>query len=82
MSRVDSTDETVIGITTQVPDLFTRLGKIKGEYCIQLLEEVQVVPYSLQIPRCVPIPLLLRVKDESERMKTWEVISKIDEPTD
>ena len=79
---MDSIDERVIGITTQVPDLFTGLGKIKGEYCIQLSEEVRVVPYSLQIPRCVPIPLLPKVKDELERMKTLGVISKIDESTD
>ena len=82
VSRVDSTDKTVIGITTQFLDLFTRLVKMKGEYHIQLSEEVHVVPYSLQTLRYVPIPLYPKVKAELERMKALEefgVISKIDE---
>ena len=84
VSRVDSTDKTVIGITTQFLDLSTRLGKMKGEYHIQL-SEVHVIPYLLQPPRHISIPLHPKVKAELEGMKALGVlgvISKIDEPSD
>ena len=55
---------------------------MKEEYRIQLSEEAHVVPYSLQTPRRVPIPLLPKVKAQLERMKALGVISKLDEPTD
>ena len=77
VSRVDSIDKTVIGITTQFLDLFTRLGKMKGEYHIQLSEEVRVVPYSLQTPHHVPIPLHPKVKAELERMKALGALGVI-----
>ena len=78
---MDSIDKTIIGITTQFPQLSTGLGKMKGEYRIQLSEEVHVVPYSLQTPCRVSIPLLPKFKAELERMETLGVISKIDEST-
>ena len=33
-------------------------------------------------PRCVPIPLLPKVKEELQRMENMGVITKIDEPTE
>ena len=39
-------------------------------------------PYSLKVPRRIPIPLLEKVKAELERMKASNVIEEITEPTD
>ena len=63
-------------LTQQFPKLFTGLGKLEGEYSIQLKDKVK--PYALS----VPIPLMDAVKEELERMEKLEVISKVTEPTD
>ena len=47
---------------------------------ISLKEENE--PYSISVPRRVPIPLLPKVEKELERMVNAGVIEKIDEPTD
>ena len=62
------------------PDLFKGLGKMEGEYTIQLKEGA--VPFALTNPRRVAIPLMDSVIAELQRMEKLEVISRIDEPTD
>ena len=62
LQLLSKVDKTVMRITTQFPEIFTRLGKMKGEYHIQLTEEVHIVHYLLQNPRHVPKPLLPKVK--------------------
>ena len=67
-------------VTTQFPELFEGLGRISGNYRIQL--EGNAKPYSVHTPRRISIPLLPKVKQELARMEKLGVISKIDEPTD
>ena len=58
------------------PNLFTGLGKLDGDYSIQLEDRVQTVP------RRVAIPLMQPVKEELERMEKLGVISRVSEPTE
>lgn len=64
----------------QHPKLFNGLGKIPGEYVIDLKPDAQ--PFAVATPRRVAIPLLPTVKQELQRMEDLGVISKVDKPTD
>ena len=57
------------------------LGKLTGPPHEISLQE-NAVPYSLSVPRRVPLPLMPRVKAALERMENQHVIRKIEEPTD
>ena len=80
ISEINSVDNRKEDIVAQFPELFHRLGCIKGSYQIELEEEVK--PYSIMTPRRVPVPLLPKVKCELEKMEREGGISKINEPTD
>ena len=77
--RVDSTELSGHPIAQQFPTVFKGLGTIGNEYTIKLKEKS--VPYSLYVPRNVPIPLRPKVKEELERMEKLGVISKVQIPT-
>ena len=62
------------------PNLFRGLGKLDGEYTIQLKEGTK--PFALTVPRRVAIPLMQPVKDELARMERLGVITRVSEPTD
>ena len=64
----------------QYPSLFQGLGKLKGEYSIELRDDAQ--PFALATPRRVAIPLLKRVQQELERMERMKVITRVNQPTD
>ena len=59
--------------------MFEGLGTLGEEYKIKLKEDV--TPYSLYIPRNIPLPFREKVKAELERMESMGVISKVDQPT-
>ena len=65
ITRVDNVEK---GNTpaTQFPHLFEGLGKLEGEYSIQLEEGAQ--PFAVHTPRRVPIPMMQSVKEKLERM--------------
>ena len=60
------------------PELFTGLGEIPGEFQIELIENLE--PFTLHIPRNVPLPLLIKIKEEIEKIIQMGVISRADEP--
>lgn len=64
----------------QFPQLFSGLGRFEGEYTIEL--DSNSTPFSLSVPRRVPIPLLPAVKTELQRMEELGVITRVDQPTD
>ena len=64
----------------EFPSLFRGLGKMEGEYEIQLKDDAE--PFSLSTPRRVAIPLLNRVHQELERMERMGVIAKVEQPTE
>ena len=64
----------------QYPLLFEGLGKLEGEYKIELMEGAK--PYALTTPRRIAIPLLPQVKAELERMEAMGVITRVDVPTE
>ena len=64
----------------EFPTLFTGLGKLKGEYTIELRDDAQ--PFSLSTPRRVAIPLLKSVQQELDRMERNGVIAKVEQPTE
>ena len=61
------------------PQLFKGLGKLEGEYSIQL--EEGAVPYALLVPRRVAIPLRKAVNAELQRMEKLGVITRVRQPT-
>ena len=73
---VQSTPE---DISEKFPALFKGLGKLEGEYHIDL--KVDAKPYAVTTPRRVPLPLMEKVKDELARMEPQGVTSKIDKAT-
>ena len=64
----------------EFPTLFQGLGKMKGEYMIELRDDAE--PYSLPAPRRVAVPLLNSVREELERMERNGVIAKVNKPTE
>ena len=62
------------------PKLFEGLGRMHGEYSIQLKEGA--VPFALTTPRRVAIPLMESVRAELQKMEMLGVISRIETPTD
>lgn len=61
------------------PQLFQGLGKLQGDYKIQLREGTKL--YALLIPRCVAIQLVNLVVQELQRMEDLGVIAKVQELT-
>ena len=66
-------------VMQQFPSLFGKLGKLQGSYHIKLNESA--VPFSLNTPRRVAIPLLPKVQKELERMERIGVISRVEQAT-
>ena len=50
--------------------MFKGLGCIEGDYEIKLDENVK--PCNPTTPRRIPIPLLLKVKSQIDRIEVWE----------
>ena len=65
---------------SEFPSLFKGLGKLDGEYKIELHEGAQ--PFSLCTPRRVAIPLRNAVRQELDRMERNGVIAKVTQPTE
>ena len=80
VDRVDDIGTPLPNIPEMFPKLFTGLGKIEGDYQIKLNPDA--VPYSLNTPRRVPLPLLPKVRAELDEMQAKGIIDRIDEPTD
>ena len=52
---------------------------MSGDYHIQLKPDAQ--PYAVYIPRRIPLPLMLKVEDEIDRLLSVGVIDRINMPT-
>ena len=63
-----------------LPNLFTNLGKLQGNYRTKLRNVAK--PYTFQVPQRVALPLLPKVEAESQRMEALQVIPKLEEPTE
>ena len=63
----------------QFPQLFEALGKLQGDYNIEL--EPDAKPYVLSTPCRVAIPLRKAVEQELRCMEALGVIAKVNEPT-
>ena len=61
------------------PSLFTRLGTLQNKYDIRLKPDAKL--FALYTARHVPILLNDKVKAELEQMQSFNVISKVDQPT-
>lgn len=73
---VDSvTDSTV----TLKDSLFDGLGELQDEYVIRLQPGAK--PFSLSVPRRVPIPLHKPVREELTKLESQGVIQRVDRPT-
>lgn len=79
VQRINTVNSDLPEVVREFEGVFKSLGTIGEEYSIKLKENA--TPYSLYVPRKVPIPLREKVKKELERMEQMKVISKIDTPT-
>lgn len=79
IKRVNSTT-TEADWKKRYPKVFTGLGVTGEEYHIKLKHDAK--PYSLYVPRNVPIPLRPKVKNELDRMEKLGVITKVKNPTE
>lgn len=61
-------------------DIFEGLGEFHDVYTIKLRPDAQ--PFSLSVPRRIPLPLHAAVKKELLKMKMEGVIRRIDAPTE
>lgn len=61
------------------PKLFTGLGELKEEHCIKL--QPNAIPYSINVARRIPVPLMEKVKKELSRMEKMDIIKKFEGPS-
>ena len=66
--------------STQFLSLFQGLGRLEGEYTIELQDDTK--PFALTTPHRVAIPLLKSVEKELKRMEELGVIKKVNQPTE
>ena len=84
VSRVDSIsdDSSQVGVPGRFASyacLFHGLGKLQGDYKIELRRDA--TPFALSTPRRVAIPRMKAVQQELERMETLGVIESVTQPT-
>ena len=61
------------------PDVFQGTGKLDGHYKLEVKEED--VPPVVHPPRCVPVALKEKLKEELDTLQSLGVIKKVTEPT-
>lgn len=80
VARVDTVAlDSVKRVKERFPKLFKGLGKMEGEYKIELKADAK--PFSISTPHRIPLPLMSKVKEELSRMEEIGVISKVEQPT-
>lgn len=77
--RVEAIEGKTLNPTQQFPQLFKGLGKLEGDYKIEL--EPGAKPYALSTPRRVAIPLMKAVEAELQRMEELGVFAQVNVPT-
>ena len=81
VARVDTVAlDSVERVKERFPKLFKGLGKMEGEYKIELKADPK--PFSISTPRQIPLPLMSKVKNELLCMEEIGVISRVEQPTD
>ena len=80
VSSINHANQSPMDPMEKFPNLFKGLGKLQGDYKIQLKEGAK--PYALSTPRRVAIPLMKPVEQELQRMEALGVIAKVQEPTE
>ena len=81
IQRIASIEPTIeLLLKEEFPSLLQGLGKLEGEYTIELREDAEL--FSLSTTRRVAIPLLDRVHQELQRMEELGVIARVNEPTE
>ena len=74
---------TKLGLIKRLDEVssFSGLGTLKGDP-VKITLKDDAEPYSVAVPRRVPIPLLSKVEEELKRMESMGIIEKITEPTE
>ena len=78
--QVEVSFESEADVKQCFPKLWSGLGKLDGDQHIEVTEDAK--PYSQNVPRRVPVPLLGKVEAELEKMVKLDVIEQVDTPTD
>ena len=66
-------------LLTEFPECFKGIGKLPGEYQLQLKDNSKPVKHA---PRCAPVQLRDKITAELARMESHDVIKRVREPTD
>ena len=69
---------------TELPDVFTGLGRMEGEYHIELDDKVEPPPpppHPFHRPRRVPYSLFEKLKQKLQELEEKDVIQKVERPT-
>lgn len=78
--QLHSTDDAEAHFRSTYPDVFTGLGKLKGEHKIKLRDGA--AHYVLSASQRVAITLRTKVKEELDRMEKMGFIGRVEEPTE
>lgn len=81
LSRVAATEMGLVKRVNEIKDVFQQGGKLKTDPVKIVLKE-GAEPYSVNVSRRVPLPLLPKVKAELSRMEKEGIIEKVTEPTE
>jgi hypothetical protein len=79
INKVASPISSVKQLEAEFPKCFSGIGKLPGEYHIQLKDNARPIIHA---PRSAPIQLRDKIKAELERMEANDVIKRVHEPTD
>jgi hypothetical protein len=78
VQRIDAI--TACDIRSQSSKLFNGLGCMTQPYSIRLEDDAS--PFAVHCSRCIPVPLLPKIKEELYKLLWLGVIVKVEEPTD
>ena len=76
VSMVEKLSSQPEAVYEHFPNLLSGLGKLGGEYRIDLKEDS--TPYAVTAPRRIPLPLMEKVKEKLARLESQGVISPIE----
>lgn len=80
MSSINEIKSTTVDVRNEFPTLFNSIGEFKGNVSIKLKPDA--IPFAQTVPRIVAVPLMHKLENEINRLKSLGIIEPIDEITE